>query len=206
MKDNRLPSTPVDVVEIMKKIRQNSALTRTELTLDEKVKREAKSEFLSLVQGAQVPDFLVEELRQKKVNEAYDPKTLYASSRPGVGSLIGIIRRILKPITKLFINLDPLAHEVNRLTLLNNFYMTTIQDLIQKTAKLNVEVHSMRRGQHHSRDGNHTRPPQQSGRQNHNRRYSRDRYPRRESGEARNSAEGAAVRSATSGEPTPQNS
>src|SRR5687767_15157327 len=101
MKDLKVPSHPVDVVEIMKKIRQAATSNRAEVTLEEKVRREAKSEFIALVQAAQVPDFLVEEIKTQSVMEPYDPRTLYASSRPGLGSIIGWIRRILKPITKL---------------------------------------------------------------------------------------------------------
>lgn len=159
MKELKIPSTQnVDVVEIMKKIRQNAALSRNTLTMEERVRRESRTEFLAMIQSAQVPEHLVEEIRQNKVFEPYDPRTLYASSRPGVGSLIGLIRKILRPITKLFINLDPLAHEVNRLSLLNNFYLQTVQDLIGKTSKMSVELHSLRRTQHHNRDGNRTRP------------------------------------------------
>src|SRR5262245_30601668 len=139
MNDTKIPSHQVDVVEIMKKIRQSTASNRADLTLEEKTKREAKSEFASLVQNAQVPDYLVNEIRQQGTFAPYDPQTLYFSARPGVGSVIGWIRRILRPITKLFVNLDPLAHEVNRLTLLNNFYLKTIQDLVAKTSVLRVE-------------------------------------------------------------------
>lgn len=149
MKDFKVPSHQVDVVEIMKKIRQSAASSRSEMTLEEKVRREAKSEFLSLIQAAQVPDFMVEQIRQQQVFEPYDPRTLYASSRPGVGSLIGVIRKILRPITKLFINLDPAAHELNRLTLLNNFYLKTMQDLIVKVSTLRVEIHQMKRRSGH---------------------------------------------------------
>lgn len=180
MKDAKIPSHQVDVVEIMKKIRQSASTSRTELTIEEKVKREAKSELISLAQAAQIPDSTVDEIRQQTIYEPYDPRTLYSSSRPGVGSLIGWIRKILKPITKLFINLDPLAHEVNRLTMLNNFYLKTSQDLIVKMSALRVEIHHMKRrsGPQQSRD--HSRPP-------HNQNYRRHRHPRREqSGEVRN--------------------
>ena len=178
MKDNKIPSHQVDVVEIMKKIRQSASSNRTELTLEEKVRREAKSELISLAQAAQIPDSTVDEIRQHTVFEPYDPRTLYSSSRPGVGSLIGLIRKILKPITKLFINLDPLAHEVNRLSLLNNFYLKSIQDLIGKNAALRVEMHQIKRrsGPQHSRD--HSRANHQN--------FRRTRHPRREqSGEMR---------------------
>jgi hypothetical protein len=173
MKDAKIPSHQVDVVEIMKKIRQSATNNRAELTLEERVKREAKSEFLTLVQAAQVPDFLVDQIRQQTVLEPYDPRTLYSSSRPGVGSLIGLIRKIFRPITKLFVNLDPLAHDVNRLTLLNNFYLRTIQDLIVKMSALRVEVHQMKRrtGHQHSRD--HGRPTNHNHRRQH-------RHPRRD--------------------------
>jgi hypothetical protein len=179
MKDAKIPSHQVDVVEIMKKIRQSASTSRTELTIEEKVKREAKSELISLAQAAQIPDSTVDEIRQQTIYEPYDPRTLYSSSRPGVGSLIGWIRKILRPITKLFINLDPLAHEVNRLTMLNNFYLKTSQDLIVKMSALRVEIHHMKRrsGPQQSRD--QSRP--------HNQNYRRHRHPRREqSGEVRN--------------------
>jgi hypothetical protein len=179
MKDEKIPSHQVDVVEIMKKIRQSAVTSRTELTIEETVRREAKSELISLAQAARIPDSTVDEIRQQTVYEPYDPRTLYSSSRPGVGSLIGWIRKILRPITKLFINLDPLAHEVNRLTMLNNFYLRTTQDLIVKMSALRVEIHHMKRrsGPQHGRDN--SRP--------HNQNYRRHRHPRREhSGDSRN--------------------
>jgi len=195
MKDAKIPSHQVDVVEIMKKIRQSASTSRTELTIEEKVKREAKSELISLAQAAQIPDSTVDEIRQQTIYEPYDPRTLYSSSRPGVGSLIGWIRKILRPITKLFINLDPLAHEVNRLTMLNNFYLKTSQDLIVKMSALRVEIHHMKRrsGPQPSRD--HSRPP-------HNQNYRRHRHPRREqSGEVRNSPSRGGSRTPVAEEP-----
>jgi hypothetical protein len=180
MKDEKIPSHQVDVVEIMKKIRQTAVTSRTELTVEEKVKREAKSELISLAQAAQIPDSIVDEIRQQTIYEPYDPRTLYSSSRPGVGSLIGWIRKILRPITKLFINLDPLAHEVNRLTLLNNFYLRTTQDLIVKMSALRVEIHHMKRSPGHQPSRDHNNRP-------HNQNYRRHRHPRREhSGDGRN--------------------
>lgn len=182
MKETRIPSHQIDVAEIMKKIRQTAAGNRAELTLEEKIKREAKSDFLSLVQEAQLPDFLIEQIRRDTVFAPYDPRTLYSSSRPGVGGLIGLIRKILRPITKLFVNLDPLAHEVNRLSLLNNFYLTTIQDLILKNSSLRVQLHSARRRpEHHNAREHYSR----HNSQNHHRRS--HRHPRREGGhETRN--------------------
>jgi hypothetical protein len=181
MKDAKIPSHQVDVVEIMKKIRQSASTSRTELTVEEKVRREAKSELISLAQAARIPDSTVDEIRQQTVYEPYDPRTLYSSSRPGVGSLIGWIRKILRPITKLFINLDPLAHEVNRLTMLNNFYLRTTQDLIVKMSALRVEIHHMKRRGGHQQSRDHNNRP-------HNQNYRRHRHPRREhSGDVRNS-------------------
>ena len=198
MKDLKLPSHNVDVVEIMKKIRQSASRNRAEFTSEDRVKREARSEFLALVQGAQVPDFMVEEIRQQTVYEPYDPRTLYSSSRSGVGFLIGLIRKILKPITKLLINLDPLAYQVNRLSILNNFYLKTVQDLIVKNATLRVEVHSLKSRQHHRpRNDNQPRFP--------HRRSSRDRHGRRDAGQdTRNQNTRNLPQPASTEEPTPQ--
>jgi hypothetical protein len=200
MKDLKLPSHNVDVVEIMKKIRQSASRNRAEFTAEDRVKREARSEFLALVQSAQVPDFMVEEIRQQTVYEPYDPRTLYSSSRSGVGFLIGLIRKILKPITKLLVNLDPMAHQVNRLTILNNFYLRTVQDLIVKNATMRVEIHSLRSRQHHRpRNENQQRF---SG----HRRPFRDRHGRREAGQdSRNqNSQNLPQPAASTEEPTPQ--
>jgi hypothetical protein len=170
MKDVKISSHQVDVVEIMKKIRQNASSSRSEVTVEERVRREAKSEFLSLFQAAQVPDFIAEQVRQQTVFEAYDPRTMYSSSRPGVGGVLGFIRKLFRPITKLFINLDPLGHEVYRLSVLNNFYLKTMQDMIVKMASLRIEMHGLKKrtGHHRSRDENHPRYNNQ-GHQGHRR-------------------------------------
>jgi hypothetical protein len=180
MKESRIsPHQKVDVVEIMKKIRQNAAKNRTELSNDEKVRREAKSEFVSLLQSAQVPDVIADQIRQQAQFEVYDPRTLYYSSRRGLGSVISLIRRILRPITKLFVNVDPLAHEVHRLTVLNNLYLKTMQDLVTKTAALRVEVYSMKKRSSHRR-GDDRNPRYNSHGHHGHRRYSRDRNHKRE--------------------------
>jgi len=170
----------------MKKIRQSSAGQRTELTHDDRIKREAKSEFQTLIQTSQVPDSVADLIKQQTFFEPYDPRTLYVSKRPGIGSILGVIRRLLKPITKLFVNLDPMAHEVHRLTALNNMYLKAIQDLVYKTSALQMDLYHMKKhnaGRHRSRDEQQRRY-NNSG-PNH-RRHRSDRH-RRDSADNRNS-------------------
>ena len=190
MKDVKIPSHQIDVVEIMKKIRQSATGNRSELTRDDRIKREAKSEFLTLIQTSQVPDSVADLIKQQTFFEPYDPRTLYVSKRPGIGSILGVIRRLLRPITKLFVNLDPLAYEVHRLTALNNLYLKAIQELIHKSSALQVELYQMTK-----RSGNGGRPRPEHSRYNNNnsssnhRRHRGDRpqHSRRDSGENRNS-------------------
>jgi hypothetical protein len=181
------------VVEIMKKIRQSASGDRTELTRDDRIKREAKSEFQTLIQTAQVPDSVADLIKQQTFFEPYDPRTLYVSKRPGIGSILGVIRRLLKPITKLFVNLDPLAHEVHRLTALNNLYLKAIQDLVYKSSALQVEMyHFKKRSSSVRHRSEHSRYNNNSG---SNHRRHRDRQHRRESGDNRN-AQPARINSA----------
>jgi hypothetical protein len=191
MKDVKIPSHQIDVVEIMKKIRQSATGNRTELTRDDRIKREAKSEFQTLIQTSQVPDSVADLIKQQTFFEPYDPRTLYVSKRPGIGSILGVIRRLLRPITKLFVNLDPMAHEVHRLTALNNLYLKAIQDLIHKSSALQVELYHFTK-----RSGNGGRPRPEHSRYNNNnssgsnhRRHRSDRphNSRRDTGENRNS-------------------
>jgi hypothetical protein len=194
MKDVKIPSHQIDVVEIMKKIRQSATGNRTELTRDDRIKREAKSEFQTLIQTSQVPDSVADLIKQQTFFEPYDPRTLYVSKRPGIGSILGVIRRLLRPITKLFVNLDPLAHEVHRLTALNNLYLKAIQDLIHKSSALQVELyHFTKRSSSSSGNGRHRSEHSRYNNNNHSgsnqRRHRSDRphHSRRESGENRNS-------------------
>jgi len=187
MKDLKIPSNQIDVVEIMKKIRQSSSGQRTELTHDDRIKREAKSDFQTLIQSAQVPDTIADLIKQQTFFEPYDPRTLYISKRPGIGSILGVIRRLLKPITKLFVNLDPLAYEVHRLTALNNLYLKAVQELVYKSSALQTELYHMKKhsgGRHRTREEHH-RFNNQPG-SNH-RRHRGERPQRRESGDNRNS-------------------
>jgi hypothetical protein len=187
MKDVKIPSSQIDVVEIMKKIRQSAAGNRTELNRDDRIKREAKSEFHSLLQSSQVPDPIADLIKQQTFFEPYDPRTLYVSKRPGIGSILGVIRRLLRPITKLFVNLDPLAYEVHRMTALNNLYLRAIQDLVTKTSALQVELYHYKKrnhgGRQRSRDEQHSRYNNSGS----NHRRHRERQHRRDSGDNRNS-------------------
>jgi hypothetical protein len=194
MKDVKVPSHQIDVVEIMKKIRQSASGNRTELTRDDRIKREAKSEFQTLIQNAQVPDSVADLIKQQTFFEPYDPRTLYVSKRPGIGSILGVIRRLLRPITKLFVNLDPLAYEVHRLTALNNLYLKAIQDLVYKSSALQVEMYHFKKrssGVRHRTE--HSRYNNNSG-SNHRRHRDRQHH-RRESGDNRN-AQPARIHSA----------
>ena len=187
MKDVKIPSHQIDVVEIMKKIRQSATVNRTELTHDDRIKREAKSEFQTLIQTAQVPDSVADLIKQQTFFEPYDPRTLYVSKRPGIGSILGVIRRLLKPITKLFVNLDPMAHEVHRLTALNNLYLKAIQELIHKTSALQVELYHYKKrnvgGPRHRSEHPRFNP---SGGNHRRHRGDRQHSGRRESGDNRN--------------------
>ncbi len=184
MKDVKVPSHQIDVVEIMKKIRQSASGNRTELTQDDRIKREAKSEFQTLIQNAQVPDAVADLIKQQTFFEPYDPRTLYVSKRPGIGTILGVIRRLLKPFTKLFVNLDPLAYEVHRLTALNNLYLKAIQDLVYKSSALQVEMYHFKK---RSSGGRHrTENPRYNNNSGSNHRRHRDRQHRRESGDNRN--------------------
>lgn len=181
MRNPKVPSHQIDVVEIMKKIRQSAGRSRADTDREDRVRLEAKGHFQSLLQNAKIPDYLSEQIRQQTLFEPYDPRTLFYSARPGLGKLIGFIRLILKPITKLFVNLDPLAGEVHRLSQMNNLYLRTVQEMIEKTAALEIEVHNLKKrgGHHRHRDerpahqGQHHRRRNRNGRRNHNNRSSR---------------------------------
>jgi hypothetical protein len=186
MKDIKVPSHQIDVVEIMKKIRQSAAGNRTELNRDDRIKREAKSEFQTLIQTSQVPDSVADLIKQQTFFEPYDPRTLYVSKRPGIGTILGVIRRLLKPITKLFVNLDPLAHEVHRLTALNNLYLKAIQELVYKSSALQVELYHFKK-RSHGGGGRHRTREEHSHYNNSGSNHRRPRQHRRDSGDNRNS-------------------
>lgn len=70
------------------------------------------------------------------------PEDLYVSHPGAVGSLISALRRLLRPVTKLFVNADLPLHKQFKT---NIGVAAALHDLMQDNAALRAEVDSLRR-------------------------------------------------------------
>lgn len=89
---------------------------------------------------------LVEEFRARdgQWNYSFDPDTLYRSSRGGAGRALFALRRLLRPVQKLFWNPNPMIAALSRQSDLNRFSAHLLHNLVLETTRLNLEVQELR--------------------------------------------------------------
>ena len=73
------------------------------------------------------------------------PEDLYASHPSGAGRLISLIRKLLRPITKLFVNLDLPLHKQFKV---NIGVAAALHDLMQDNMALRAELEQLRAQRH----------------------------------------------------------
>jgi hypothetical protein len=86
-----------------------------------------------VLQPHDVSAALLEEFRARDAqwNYAFDPETIYRSSRGAIGQLLAFSRRLLRPVQKLFWDL-------------NRFSAHLLHNLVLELTRLNLEVQELR--------------------------------------------------------------
>ncbi|MFN8094964.1 MAG: hypothetical protein U0599_22580 [Vicinamibacteria bacterium] len=82
--------------------------------------------------------------RDAQWNYAFDPETIYRSSRGAAGRFLGLARRALRPVQKLFWNPTPMIAALSRQADLNRFSVHLLHNLVLELSRLNLEVQELR--------------------------------------------------------------
>ena len=163
MAEFNIQSDSVDVTRIMEQIRQRIHEKRGRDYTEEQIRELANVKLERFLDPRQVRSDLVEhyrQLNQPKELESllqgkplpvpelfdFDEHTVYASSRGTMGKLIRLIRKLLNPILKLFINPSPVVFALTRQAEINAWTLQILQQVGEKFAAraeletLNYEV------------------------------------------------------------------
>ena len=116
------------------------------LYTDEELRFIAERTLEGVLTGRDLRADLVEEFRARDAqwNFAFDPETIYRSSRGLVGRLLETARRALRPVQKLFWNPNPMIAALSRQSDLNRFNAHLVHNLVLELSRLNLEVQELR--------------------------------------------------------------
>ena len=136
----------VNVAEIMAAIRKRIEEKKKGLYTDEELLAIAEHRLDAVLDAHDFNPDLIKDFRANPAawNFLFDPETIYRSSRGGVGSLLGAIRRVLRPLQKLFWNPNPMIYALSRQSDLNNYYVHLLHNLSLELTRLNLEVQDLK--------------------------------------------------------------
>ena len=109
------------------------------LFTEEELRYIAERRLEPVLQGRDLSAALLEELRARDAqwNYSFDPETIYRTSR---GGFLGVARRLLRPVQKLFWNPTPMISALSRQSDLNRFSAHLLHNLVLELTRLNLEV------------------------------------------------------------------
>jgi hypothetical protein len=139
-------SDAVDVEEIMRQIRKRIEAKRQGLYSDDEIKDIAERRLDAVLDAHEFNSDFIADFRSEAGawNFQFNPETLYRSSRGGVGQLLEGVRRLLRPLQKLFWNPNPLISALSRQSDLNRYYVQLLHNLALELTKLNLEVQDLK--------------------------------------------------------------
>jgi hypothetical protein len=136
----------IDVERIRRAIEEEIERKKGELYTEEELRALAERGLEAVLQGGELRGELLEELRARDAqwNYSFGPETVYRSSRGAVGRALGWVRRVLKPVQKLFWNPNPMISALSRQSDLNRYYSHILHNLVLELSRLNLDVQELR--------------------------------------------------------------
>jgi hypothetical protein len=141
-----IKSGDVDVDAIMRMIRKRIEEKKQGLYTDEEIREIAEHRLDAVLDAHEFNSDFIADFRaqQGRWNYHFGPETIYRSSRGGVGGVLEGIRRVLRPLQKLFWNPNPMISALSRQSDLNTYYVHLLHNLAVEITKLNLEVQDLK--------------------------------------------------------------
>jgi hypothetical protein len=116
------------------------------LYTDEEIRFIAERALEGVISGHDLRADLLDEFRARDAqwNFSFDPETVYRSSRGGAGRALEALRRLLRPVQKLFWNPNPMIAALSRQSDLNRFSVHLLHNLVLELTRLKIEVQELR--------------------------------------------------------------
>ena len=139
-------SGDVNVEEIMRSIRKRIEEKKQGLYTDDEIREIAEHRLDAVLDAHDFNSDFIADFRseQKRWNYSFAPETLYRSSRGLVGRALETVRRLLKPVQKLFWNPNPMISALSRQSDLNTYYVQLLHNLAVEITKLNLEIQDLK--------------------------------------------------------------
>jgi len=137
----------VDVEAIMRQIRERiDEKRRKGLLTDAEVREIAEHPLEGVLEPHDFKPDLLGEFRAHpgRWNFSFDPDTPYRSSRGAAGRALEAVRRLLRPVQKLFWNPTPMISALSRQSDLNTYYVHLLNNLALELTRLNLEVQELK--------------------------------------------------------------
>lgn len=143
----QIKAAGVDVEAIMREIRERIAEKRRKgLLTDAEVRDIAEHRLEGVVEPHDFKPDLLKEFREhpERWNFSFDAATPYRSSRGAAGRALEAVRRLLRPVQKLFWNPTPMISALSRQSDLNTYYVHLLNNLTLELTRLNLEVQELK--------------------------------------------------------------
>jgi hypothetical protein len=141
-----IQSDDVNVEQIMRSIRERIEEKRHGLYTDEELEEIARRRLDAVLDAHEFNSDLISDFRSEPArwNFQFSAETIYRSSRGALGQLLERLRRVLRPIQKLFWNPNPMISALSRQADLNSYYVHLFHAMASELTKLNLEVQGLK--------------------------------------------------------------
>ena len=136
----------VDVEKIMRGIRERIEEKKKGLYTEEEIREIAERRLESVLEARDLRADLIQDFRAEpsRWNFSFETETIYRSSRGLVGRALEAVRRLLRPVQKLFWNPNPMIDALSRQSDLNKYYVHLFHNLALELTRLNLEVQELK--------------------------------------------------------------
>jgi hypothetical protein len=141
-----IKSEQVDVEAIMRSIRERIDQKRKGLYTDAEIREIAERRLDAVLEAREFKSDFVEEFRARSArwNFVFGAETIYESSRGALGRGLMLVRRLLRPLQKLFWNPNVMISALSRQSDLNAYYVHLLHNFALEITRLNLEVQELK--------------------------------------------------------------
>jgi hypothetical protein len=141
-----IKSEGVDVAAVMEAIRKRIEEKKKGLYTEEEIREIAEHRLDAVLDAHDFNPDLIKDFRAHPAawNFLFDPETIYRSSRGAVGAVLGALRRVLRPVQKLFWNPNPMIYALSRQSDLNGYYVHLLHNLTLELTRQNLEIQDLK--------------------------------------------------------------
>jgi len=141
-----IKAADVDVEAIMAAIRKRIEEKKKGLYTEEEIREIAERRLDAVLDAHDFSSELLADFRSepRRWNFVFETETIYRSSRGTVGQVLEAVRRVLKPVQKLFWNPNPMISALSRQSDLNKYYVHLFHNLALELTRLNLDVQELK--------------------------------------------------------------